>query len=71
MPPSHSVMTGVASETGSRSRYSSITPRHGHAPIAAHVFALDPHDARNGAYDIQLAQVIDGRGQRGIGRRVA
>ena len=28
VPPSHSVTTGVSSETGRRSRYSSITPRH-------------------------------------------
>ena len=28
VPPSRSVMTGVESETGSRSRYSSMRPRH-------------------------------------------
>ena len=28
VPPSRKVTTGVASVTGSRSRYSSITPRH-------------------------------------------
>src|SRR6185436_3811331 len=32
VPPSRSVMTGVASVTGSRSRYSSISPRHWCAP---------------------------------------
>src|SRR3972149_7411130 len=29
VPPSHSVTTGVVSVTGSRSRYSSMMPRHG------------------------------------------
>ena len=28
VPPSPSVITGVASDTGKRSRYSSMTPRH-------------------------------------------
>src|SRR3972149_3970733 len=31
VPPSHNVTTGVASVTGSRSRYSSMTPRQGWA----------------------------------------
>ena len=32
VPPSRSVITGVASVTGRRSRYSSISPRHWCAP---------------------------------------
>ena len=33
VPPSQSVTTGVDSVTGRRSRYSSMTPRHGRARV--------------------------------------
>src|SRR5207253_3206362 len=45
VPPSHRVTTGVASVTGSRSRYSSITPRHGRAWVMAGLTA-DPPSGR-------------------------
>ena len=45
--PSRSVTTGVASETGRNSRYSSITPRHGAIiPLLPSLAAPTPRDAR-------------------------
>src|SRR5206468_12939393 len=42
VPPSHNVTTGVASVTGRRWRYSSITPRHGRACVRAELTARRP-----------------------------
>src|SRR5690606_34767140 len=50
--PSYSVMIGVVSVTGSRSRYASITPRHHMGSLS-----LYTHDARHLADDVQRAQI--------------
>src|SRR5687767_12220419 len=71
--PSRSVTTGVAEETGSRSRYSSISPRHpGRAatlvttrPSCASG-SLDPHDRGNRPHHVEASQLLDDRLQRGV-----
>src|SRR5438874_7306651 len=58
VPPSSSVTTGVLSVTGSRSRYSSMTPRH--RGTALFLFALDAHHRDNLGDGVERAELVDG-----------
>src|SRR5438270_8107305 len=58
VPPSSSVTTGVLSVTGSRSRYSSMTPRH--RGTALLLFALDTHHRDDLGDGVERAELVDG-----------
>src|SRR4051794_21865949 len=64
VPPSRSVTTGVAVVTGSRSRNSSMTPRHGEVREIVAVICLqapfDPHDAGDGTHRVEPTQLVHG-----------
>src|SRR5918999_1299061 len=67
VPPSRRVTSGVALDTGSRSRYSAITPRHGLAISSPRLggrslHPRDPHHAPDLGHDLQVAEV----GHRGL-----
>ena len=76
VPPSRRVITGVASVTGSQSRYSSITPRHvpSRACCCAGAVTSSSPSTRitlaDRADDRQGLQFADGRGERRVPGRV-
>src|SRR3954464_7146294 len=63
VPPSPSVTTGAPARDGSRSRYSSITPRHGEATS----LPLDAHDGGDTADRRQRRDGVDRGRQRRVG----
>src|SRR5437763_3810286 len=62
VPPSCSVTTGVASVTGRRSRYSSMTPRHSRAVIRSSLSfdLLHAQHAADGVHGLQAREVPHG-----------
>ena len=64
VPPSPSVMIGVASVTSRRSRYSCSTPRH----WWHHLQSFDSEHARDLGHRLVRLQGRDGRGERGLRR---
>ena len=73
VPPSRSVTACIPSGRSSSSRYSSITPRHWWVmadldPLIRR--PLDPHHRGDLADDVHVAQLLDRRGQGGVGSGV-
>ena len=71
VPPSRRVTTGVVAETGSRSRYSSMIPRHWWVPLLAWVYSPSTRMMLATPRTVSsFAQRLHGPGEGRVGRAV-
>src|SRR5699024_4677349 len=66
VPPSRRVTVGAPASIGSRSAYSVMMPRH----WCAMSVPLHTHDGGDRVDRLQPGELVDRRGERGVGRRV-